>query len=1204
MSPEVLGYDRNLAVIEELTAARAGEMEGLVGEMEDFRNRSHRLQSELDEYGVERSQLQHRLDEAEALQHATAVELEALEASAESLRTQLSEAQARASSENERADDAERLQKVYLESLQETTEKAAYLESELASLTNLAAAADAVASSQADNMKEATEQLTAFSENLENANSRAEGLEMEICLLESKLADADSAVLHHRQELLRAGDRLEELKGEKEDLEKRVGALQEEVDEERRRALGLEVRLEEMHGVAAQLQEELEEAHAAAAAEAERAHENCRDLEKHTEQLSSMQSVIQFLEREGKYLRMQIAALKAEKSDRGAGDGSAALEGSNAKETALEQDLAELLLVRDTYEVQLENAIDLAQQHEEDQSAMLRKYDESLRTIESLRLKMEALTSDTERRQSFEAERAKSGTPSEVAHSGDFQTEIRQLKDQLHRATLAAFESSAEAAMAEGASQDACAKLHQLQQKLNVLLGVSGMGHLDGEELGEAVTEYIMGLELRLKTSGRAEVSEKSAQASPAPSTESAAQHNASEFVTDAQVGPDTDSSSAELPVVTEARHLDTDEISAAPPPVRARDVSSEVDAGAATQSASGGNFVSMSPSVSVGTQAGAAANVTLAYTVEAVEDPAGATPEGSSSFLSDATAFGYMTPPAVDMDLGHLSPLKLGVECSSQTMAGATTQSSLESVRTVDAACDAPGLEVHKSDTSVQTDAEPAEEGTLHNTSLAVPAPTGDELPSMLDVANDSGAGGDISTSLLCTEPHIQPSNRGLMGTLDWKAKAAELELQLQAAQETLAEQTGKAAQFLENRVACEESASFDECSSATVTDILEASGMDDLTYAEEEDGDFGLKEDVQFVDAACDAADIGADVTTADAACDAEGVHLVDACCDASFVATTDSGCDAEDLSLAPPGVALVDVGTHAVDFGSTITTTDASCSTDLVMAPSIAPHATNSTQTRLEVADSVAQTRVSVAACGSQTRTEVSACAVQTITEVKHSASATDKKLTCNSSVQTVEQDSGFVAEEQGLNDALPVAFAEDDSDSESSVCSIPDFQKAPEAGAAQASAVELPAHVHHREMLVSRVQEPPAFEIPTFVAPDINYDVTYSNPLATTEAFPAVGPVSSSRERSRSLPGALYEPAPPLSGLAPLETFDKHASDPHARESCLAHVQLLVCSAELERLKAETVHRQCVQAGRLRARPDMRSFMAEIRSVMAA
>ena len=168
-------------------------------------------------------------------------------------------------------------------------------------------------------------------------------------------------MLHHRQELLRVGDRLEELKGEKEDLEKRVGALQEEVDEERRRALSLEVRLEEMHGVAAQLQEELEEAHAAAAAEAERAHENCRDLEKHTEQLSNMQNVIQFLEREGKYLRTQITDLKAEKTNRGADTGSEAPEETSTKETALEQDLAELLLVRDTYEVQLENAIDLAQ---------------------------------------------------------------------------------------------------------------------------------------------------------------------------------------------------------------------------------------------------------------------------------------------------------------------------------------------------------------------------------------------------------------------------------------------------------------------------------------------------------------------------------------------------------------------------------------------------------------------------------------------------------------------------------------------------------------------------------------------------------------------------------------------------------------------------------------------------------------------------
>ena len=53
-----------------------------------------------------------------------------------------------------------------------------------------------------------------------------------------------------------------------------------------------------------------------------------------------------------------------------------------------------------------------------------------------------------------------------------------------------------------------------------------------------------------------------------------------------------------------------------------------------------------------------------------------------------------------------------------------------------------------------------------------------------------------------------------------------------------------------------------------------------------------------------------------------------------------------------------------------------------------------------------------------------------------------------------------------------------------------------------------------------------------------------------------------------------------------------------------DPCLARSQLLVRSAELERLNAESVHRQCLQASNLRAPVSVQSFVAEIRSVMIA
>tara|TARA_Y100001938_G_C7718398_1_gene248807 strand:- start:7 stop:171 length:165 start_codon:yes stop_codon:yes gene_type:complete len=53
-----------------------------------------------------------------------------------------------------------------------------------------------------------------------------------------------------------------------------------------------------------------------------------------------------------------------------------------------------------------------------------------------------------------------------------------------------------------------------------------------------------------------------------------------------------------------------------------------------------------------------------------------------------------------------------------------------------------------------------------------------------------------------------------------------------------------------------------------------------------------------------------------------------------------------------------------------------------------------------------------------------------------------------------------------------------------------------------------------------------------------------------------------------------------------------------------DPCLARSQLLVRSAELERLKAESTHRQCLQASKLRAPLSVQTFMDEIRSVMIA
>lgn len=53
-----------------------------------------------------------------------------------------------------------------------------------------------------------------------------------------------------------------------------------------------------------------------------------------------------------------------------------------------------------------------------------------------------------------------------------------------------------------------------------------------------------------------------------------------------------------------------------------------------------------------------------------------------------------------------------------------------------------------------------------------------------------------------------------------------------------------------------------------------------------------------------------------------------------------------------------------------------------------------------------------------------------------------------------------------------------------------------------------------------------------------------------------------------------------------------------------DPCLARSQLLVRSAELERLKAESTHRQCLQASKLRAPLSAQTFVDEIRSVMIA
>ena len=1274
VSPEVLGYDSNLAVIEQLAAERAGEMEGLAGEIEDFRSRSHQLQSKLDEHGVERAQLQHRLDEAEALQHETAAELEILEAAAGGLRAQLSEAQALAAAERERADDAEQLQRNYLASLQESAAKASHLESELESLTSLAAAADAVASSQAENMIEATDQLTVFAENLENANSRAEGLEAEICLLESKLADAEGAVLHHRQGLVNVGDRLEELEEEKRDAEKRADALQEEVDAERRRALGLEIQLEELQAVAGQLQQELEEAHAAAAAEAERAQENCRNLEKHTEQLGSMQSVIHFLEREGKYLRKQIAALKTEGDSR---DEEALRRRTSSDDSALEQDVAVLLLERDSYEVQLENAMDLAEKHEDDQAALSRKYDDSLQTIESQQRRIESLVSRMGELMSAEEEVSRSDPGLGAASAQALRAEVHALQEQLHRAALAALESEAEIALAEGSSQEVRKKMHRLRQKLTEVIGIQEVGHLDAAELGDAVAEYITTLEIRLSAARpacggaledaaaqcdmpppaavvAADVSactpregdtgpqvapssaRKRAQTAAGSSQESATQYDVWEFAVDARTGPEPSDSSLDGGGVFDAAPqavtaasvgllMDRAEVPCAQVPS-----TDEAPSAAVTTS-----MVSLPTSASVATQADIGASVSLADASTTTVDAVAVVVEDGSSFLSDATAVGLASPPRVVADLGFRSPHHPAVEFSLQQKEDDIVEALEPSLSTADASCDAADFEAPASRIGVQTVEERTgvrsddEDRALAMVDFATlrhtPGSVGyASLESHSPAALAPGSAGYASVdsrSLAALTPratspvsHMEtqtppgrnpPSHRDF----DWKAKATELEAALHEAQETLAEQMGAAARILESRGLCNEPSygPLNDSSGASETELYETQNGDGF----EEGGMMPAKE------AEIDSTQLTEIVTVADAACATEVCGLVmpepvpgvDAGSDAVVFEgpkMTETGSDA----AAFEGPEMAHTGSDAVAFGGPAKT-DSGCCTDFFHIPDIVMMSTHATQTRTEMGDTGTQTRVHVGVQGSQTRTEVGVCATQTLVEVSHAASATEEKVASHVGVQAYTEIVGVLAadiEEIGEPAAEDI-FIEEASDSESSVCSIPDFKDPPRASQAQTFTEGKAASPLNLEPLAHSVVADPQDAAP--VVQHYGGQRSGASSRGTSAALFAPTPPSKVYwDEMQEVDTCMPQPWTPwLSRELPAHQLTEHEGRVPGgplppMDPCLARSQLLVRSAELERLKAESTHRQCLQASKLRAPLSVQTFMDEIRSVMIA
>ena len=303
-------------------------------------------------------------------------------------------------------------------------------------------------------------------------------------------------------------------------------------------------------------------------------------------------------------------------------------------------------------------------------------------------------------------------------------------------------------------------------------------------------------------------------------------------------------------------------------------------------------------------------------------------------------------------------------------------------------------------------------------------------------------------------------------------------------------------------------------------------------------------------------------------------------------------------------------VETASDAVAFEGPVKI-DAGCLTDFVHIPDNISMATNSTQTRTKMGDSTTQTRINVAVQGSQTRTEVGVCATQTLVEISHAASATDAKVTSHAGVQTYQEFVEAPAEGIKENDepASEDVFLEEESDSESSVCSIPVFED-PLRAKTQALA--------ESKASLSANLEPLALG-------------AVAGPPDTMPAAQHYGAQRSCVHCSHGAPAALSAPAPTsqaswdgvrevdmcepqpwaawLSPELPAHPLPQPKQVPPGgpvppMDPCLARSQLLVRSAELERLKAESVHRQCLQASNLRAPVSVQSFMAEIRSVMIA
>ena len=465
-------------------------------------------------------------------------------------------------------------------------------------------------------------------------------------------------------------------------------------------------------------------------------------------------------------------------------------------------------------------------------------------------------------------------------------------------------------------------------------------------------------------------------------------------------------------------------------------------------------------------------------------------------------------------------------------------------------------------------------------------------------------------------TPPGLDPSAQG---AFDWKAKATELEAALHEAQETLAEQMGAAERVLESKSLCNDS---------TYVPLNASSGVSET----------GLYEDYEAGSEACFEEDVsllaggGRNVSFGAVP---DSTHLTE------VVAMTDVACATEDSGpQMPEPVQCVDTGSDAVNFegakmretGSDAATLhcvetvetasdavafegpvkiDAGCLTDFVQIPDNISMATNSTQTRTEMGDSTTQTRIDVAVQGSQTRTEVGVCATQTLVEISHAASATDAKVTSHAGVQTYPEFVEAPAEGIKENDepASEDVFLEEESDSESSVCSIPVFED--------------PLRAKTQALAESKASLSANLEPLTLGA--------VAGPPDTMPAAQHCGAQRSCVHCSHGAPAALSVPAPTsqaswdgvrevdmrepqpwaawLSPELPAHPLPQPKQVPPGgpvppMDPCLARSQLIVRSAELERLKTESVHRQCLQASNLRAPVSVQSFVAEIRSVMIA